>query len=127
MADALFVQRDLPLVPNFMLRFHRIFHQMVKQVDFTESAHARDIINAWVKQHTDGEKQLGGLLGEVWEGPGSPRKDPREPGQAETRPLGPQAEKAGVNAGDSEADGPLRTRSRGSPTAPPLPVSAFQG
>ncbi|XP_007440468.2 plasminogen activator inhibitor 1 isoform X2 [Python bivittatus] len=54
MADALFVQRDLPLVPNFMLRFHRIFDQMVKQVDFTESARARDIINAWVKQHTDG-------------------------------------------------------------------------
>ncbi|XP_034286701.1 plasminogen activator inhibitor 1 [Pantherophis guttatus] len=54
MADALFVQRDLPLVPTFMLRFQRLFHQMVKQVDFSESGRARDIVNAWVKQHTNG-------------------------------------------------------------------------
>ncbi|KAM3820921.1 plasminogen activator inhibitor 1 [Vipera latastei] len=54
MADALFVQRDLPLAPTFMLHFQRIFHQMVKQVDFSESARARDIVNAWVKQHTNG-------------------------------------------------------------------------
>lgn len=54
MADALFVQRDLPLVPGFMPHFRRIFHQMVKQVDFTESSHAHGIINAWVQQHTNG-------------------------------------------------------------------------
>ncbi|XP_062992573.1 plasminogen activator inhibitor 1 [Elgaria multicarinata webbii] len=53
-ADALFVQRDLPLVPGFMPRFHRVFRQMVKQVDFTESERARHIINAWVEQHTKG-------------------------------------------------------------------------
>ncbi|XP_044282733.1 plasminogen activator inhibitor 1 [Varanus komodoensis] len=53
-ADALFVQRDLPLVPGFLPRFHRIFHQMVKQVDFTDSRQARHIINAWTEQHTNG-------------------------------------------------------------------------
>lgn len=82
MADALFVQRDLPLVPTFMLRFQRIFHQMVKQVDFSETARARDIVNAWVKQHTNGEQQQQGeLLGQASGGPGSYRKDPRETGQ----------------------------------------------
>lgn len=82
MADALFVQRDLPLVPTFMLRFQRIFHQMVKQVDFSETARARDIVNAWVKQHTNGEQQQQGeLLGRASGGPGSCRKDPRETGQ----------------------------------------------
>ncbi|XP_013925382.1 PREDICTED: plasminogen activator inhibitor 1 [Thamnophis sirtalis] len=54
MADALFVQRDLPLAPTFMLRFRRLFHQMVKQVDFSDSARAREVVNAWVEQHTNG-------------------------------------------------------------------------
>lgn len=81
MADALFVQRDLPLVPTFMLRFQRLFHQMVKQVDFSESGRARDIVNAWVKQHTNGEQQ---------------QRAPSE-NQANST-LGPQAEKAGWGA-----------------------------
>ncbi|ETE58035.1 Plasminogen activator inhibitor 1, partial [Ophiophagus hannah] len=46
-AEALFVQRDLLLVPTFLRRFQRLFHQMVKQVDFSESSRARDIVNAW--------------------------------------------------------------------------------
>ncbi|XP_061445209.1 plasminogen activator inhibitor 1 [Rhineura floridana] len=53
-ADALFVQRDLELVPEFMPRFHRVFRQMVKQVNFTESDRARHIINTWVQDHTEG-------------------------------------------------------------------------
>ncbi|XP_053117721.1 plasminogen activator inhibitor 1 [Hemicordylus capensis] len=53
-ADAIFVQRDLELAPGFMPRFHRLFHQMVKQVNFTESERARRIINDWVQQHTKG-------------------------------------------------------------------------
>ncbi|XP_070585739.1 plasminogen activator inhibitor 1 [Erythrolamprus reginae] len=53
-ADALFVQRDLPLLPTFMQRFQRLFQQRVKQVDFSEAAQARDVINAWVEQHTNG-------------------------------------------------------------------------
>ncbi|XP_048374058.1 plasminogen activator inhibitor 1 [Sphaerodactylus townsendi] len=54
MADALFVQRDLPLTPGFLPRFYQVFRQMVKQVDFTESERARHIINDWVQQHTEG-------------------------------------------------------------------------
>uniref|UniRef100_A0A670ZKE6 Plasminogen activator inhibitor 1 n=1 Tax=Pseudonaja textilis TaxID=8673 RepID=A0A670ZKE6_PSETE len=53
-AEALFVQRDLPLVPTFLRRFRRLFHQTVKQVDFAESSRARGIVNAWVEQHTNG-------------------------------------------------------------------------
>ncbi|XP_060111590.1 plasminogen activator inhibitor 1 [Heteronotia binoei] len=53
-AAALFVQRDLPLVPGFMPRFYQTFRQMVKQVDFAESPRARRIINGWVEQHTEG-------------------------------------------------------------------------
>ncbi|XP_066467139.1 plasminogen activator inhibitor 1 [Tiliqua scincoides] len=54
LADAVFVQRDLELAPDFMPRFHRIFRQTVKQVDFTESEQARGIINDWVQKHTEG-------------------------------------------------------------------------
>ncbi|KAL8176950.1 UNVERIFIED_CONTAM: Plasminogen activator inhibitor 1 [Gekko kuhli] len=53
-AEALFVQRDLPLAPGFMPRFYQMFRQMVKQVDFRESERARRIINDWVQQHTAG-------------------------------------------------------------------------
>ncbi|XP_077169019.1 plasminogen activator inhibitor 1 [Paroedura picta] len=53
-AEALFVQRDLPLTPGFMPRFHQMFRQTVKQVNFTESERARGIINDWVQQHTAG-------------------------------------------------------------------------
>ncbi|XP_015270345.1 PREDICTED: plasminogen activator inhibitor 1 [Gekko japonicus] len=53
-AEALFVQRDLPLTPGFMPRFYQMFRQMVKQVDFRESERARRIINVWVQQHTAG-------------------------------------------------------------------------
>nr|XP_056719382.1 plasminogen activator inhibitor 1 [Euleptes europaea] len=53
-AEALFVQRDLPLAPGFLPRFYQVFRQMVKQVNFTESEAARGIINDWVKQHTAG-------------------------------------------------------------------------
>ncbi|XP_072833446.1 plasminogen activator inhibitor 1 isoform X2 [Pogona vitticeps] len=53
-ADALFVQRDLVLASGFMPRFYRVFRQMVKQVNFTESERARHIINSWVEQHTAG-------------------------------------------------------------------------
>lgn len=119
MADALFVQRDLPLVPTFTLRFQRIFHQMVKQVDFSETARARDIVNAWVKQHTNGEQQQGELLGRAWGGPGSCRKDPRETRQ--TLPWVPRLEKPG-GVLDSGPDSRLRTSEPGSRGCPALPT-----
>ncbi|XP_030043783.1 plasminogen activator inhibitor 1 [Microcaecilia unicolor] len=53
-ADALFVQRDMKLVRGFLKKFLRAFHQMVKQVDFTEEETARSIINDWVKFRTEG-------------------------------------------------------------------------
>ncbi|XP_069502648.1 plasminogen activator inhibitor 1 [Ambystoma mexicanum] len=54
MADALFVQRDMELRSGFMKNFVRAFHQLVKQVDFTDEVLARDIINDWVNIHTEG-------------------------------------------------------------------------
>uniref|UniRef100_A0A2K6TSH2 Plasminogen activator inhibitor 1 n=1 Tax=Saimiri boliviensis boliviensis TaxID=39432 RepID=A0A2K6TSH2_SAIBB len=59
--DAIFVQRDLKLVPGFMPHFFRLFRTMVKQVDFVEVERARFIINDWVKTHTKG--MISGLLG----------------------------------------------------------------
>lgn len=53
--DAIFVQRDLKLVPGFMRHFFRLFRTTVKQVDFSEVSRARFIINDWVKRHTKGE------------------------------------------------------------------------
>ncbi|XP_078527438.1 plasminogen activator inhibitor 1 [Lissotriton helveticus] len=53
-ADALFVQRDMELSAGFMKSFFRAFHQLVKQVDFTNEDLARDIVNDWVKIHTEG-------------------------------------------------------------------------
>ncbi|XP_074839044.1 plasminogen activator inhibitor 1 [Carettochelys insculpta] len=53
-ADALFVQRDLPLAPGFMKVFTRVFHQAVKQVNFTEPERARHMVNHWVRDSTHG-------------------------------------------------------------------------
>uniref|UniRef100_A0A8C8S5Q9 Plasminogen activator inhibitor 1 n=1 Tax=Pelusios castaneus TaxID=367368 RepID=A0A8C8S5Q9_9SAUR len=53
-ADAIFVQRDLELVPGFMKMFARAFRQTVKQVNFTEAERSRFIINDWVKESTHG-------------------------------------------------------------------------
>ncbi|KAJ7313343.1 hypothetical protein JRQ81_004635 [Phrynocephalus forsythii] len=53
-ADALFVQRDLVLARGFMPRFYWVFRQMVKQVNFTESDRACQIINSWVQKHSEG-------------------------------------------------------------------------
>lgn len=61
-ADAIFVQRDLELVPGFLPRFHRLFRTAVKQVDFSEVERARFIINDWVQRHTRG--MIRELLGE---------------------------------------------------------------
>ncbi|XP_004587240.2 plasminogen activator inhibitor 1 [Ochotona princeps] len=60
--DAIFVQRDLKLVPGFMPHFFRLFRTTVKQVDFSEVSRARFIINDWVKRHTKG--MISDLLGE---------------------------------------------------------------
>ncbi|XP_037362811.1 plasminogen activator inhibitor 1 [Talpa occidentalis] len=61
-ANAIFVQRDLKLVPGFMSRFFRLFQTTVKQVDFSEVERARFIVNDWVKKHTKG--MITDLLGE---------------------------------------------------------------
>ncbi|XP_007517987.1 plasminogen activator inhibitor 1 [Erinaceus europaeus] len=61
-ADAIFVQRDLELVPGFMPRFYQFFRTAVKQVDFSEVERARFIINDWVQKHTKG--MITELLGE---------------------------------------------------------------
>ncbi|KAM9111326.1 plasminogen activator inhibitor 1 [Pangshura tecta] len=53
-ADALFVQRDLGLVPGFMKTFARAFRQTIKQVNFTEGERASSIINSWVRDSTHG-------------------------------------------------------------------------
>ncbi|XP_054850996.1 plasminogen activator inhibitor 1 [Eublepharis macularius] len=53
-AEALFVQRGLPLAAAFMPRFRQAFRQTVKQVDFSEGPRARLIVNDWVQQHTAG-------------------------------------------------------------------------
>ncbi|XP_006155740.1 plasminogen activator inhibitor 1 [Tupaia chinensis] len=60
--DAIFVQRDLKLVPGFMPHFFRLFRTTIKQVDFSEVERARFIINDWVKRHTKG--MISNLLGE---------------------------------------------------------------
>ncbi|XP_042330770.1 plasminogen activator inhibitor 1 [Sceloporus undulatus] len=68
MADALFLQRTLALRPEFLPRYHRVFGQSVKQVDFGEPERARGIINAWVEQHTEGTIRgflRKGLLGQL--------------------------------------------------------------
>ncbi|XP_004482173.2 plasminogen activator inhibitor 1 [Dasypus novemcinctus] len=61
-ADAIFVQRDLELVPGFMPHFFSLFQSTVKQVDFSEVERARFIINDWVKTNTKG--MISDLLGE---------------------------------------------------------------
>ncbi|XP_038624593.1 plasminogen activator inhibitor 1 [Tachyglossus aculeatus] len=53
-ADAIFVQRDVELVPGFMPHFFRTFRTTVKQVDFSEVDRALYIVNDWVKKHTEG-------------------------------------------------------------------------
>ncbi|XP_075062616.1 plasminogen activator inhibitor 1 [Mixophyes fleayi] len=53
-ADGLFVQRDLGLTPGFLQRFHATFKRYVTQVNFTEPSQARDILNQWVENQTDG-------------------------------------------------------------------------
>ncbi|OCT90552.1 hypothetical protein XELAEV_18019168mg [Xenopus laevis] len=53
-ADGLFVQRDLSLTPGFLQRFQAIFHRHVSQINFTDAAQAKDIINQWVEKKTDG-------------------------------------------------------------------------
>ncbi|XP_002941247.2 plasminogen activator inhibitor 1 [Xenopus tropicalis] len=53
-ADGLFVQRDLSLTPGFLQRFQATFHRHLSQVNFTDVAQAKDIINQWVENKTDG-------------------------------------------------------------------------
>ncbi|XP_028912157.1 plasminogen activator inhibitor 1 [Ornithorhynchus anatinus] len=60
--DAVFVQRDVELVPGFMPHFFSAFRTTVKQVDFSEVDRALYIINDWVKKHTEG--MIGDFLGE---------------------------------------------------------------
>lgn len=68
LADAIFVQRDLELATDFLPRFHRLFRQTVKQVDFTEGERARCIINDWVQKHTAGESALWVAVGALQQG-----------------------------------------------------------
>ncbi|XP_053320129.1 plasminogen activator inhibitor 1 [Spea bombifrons] len=53
-ADGLFVQRDLALTPGFLKRFQSAFQRHVIQVNFTDQEQARDILNQWVENQTDG-------------------------------------------------------------------------
>ncbi|XP_004705667.1 plasminogen activator inhibitor 1 [Echinops telfairi] len=59
--DAIFIQRDLPLLQGFMPHFFRLFRSTIKQVNFTEAERARAIINDYVKKHTRG--MISDLLG----------------------------------------------------------------
>ncbi|KAM4747596.1 plasminogen activator inhibitor 1 [Rhinophrynus dorsalis] len=53
-ADGLFVQRDLPLTSGFLKRFQTTFQRHVTQINFTEPTQAKDILNQWVENNTDG-------------------------------------------------------------------------
>ncbi|KAM4676716.1 plasminogen activator inhibitor 1 [Discoglossus pictus] len=53
-ANGLFVQRDLPLTPGFLHRFKTNFQRPVTQVNFTNHSQAKDILNQWVENHTEG-------------------------------------------------------------------------
>ncbi|XP_063786232.1 plasminogen activator inhibitor 1 [Pseudophryne corroboree] len=53
-ADGMFVQRDLSITPGFLQRFHSTFQRHVTQVNFTDPSQARDILNQWVENQTDG-------------------------------------------------------------------------
>ncbi|KAM3927073.1 plasminogen activator inhibitor 1 [Leptodactylus fuscus] len=53
-ADGLFVQRDLELMPGFLQRFYSTFRQHVTQVNFAEPLQAKDILNQWVENQTNG-------------------------------------------------------------------------
>ncbi|XP_056426141.1 plasminogen activator inhibitor 1 isoform X5 [Hyla sarda] len=53
-ADGLFVQRDLELTPGFLQRFYSTFRRHVTQVNFTNPSKAKDILNKWVENQTDG-------------------------------------------------------------------------
>ncbi|KAM8972539.1 plasminogen activator inhibitor 1 [Pelodytes ibericus] len=54
LADGLFVQRDLPLTPGFLQRFQSTFQRHVTQINFTEPSQAKEILNQWVENHTEG-------------------------------------------------------------------------
>ncbi|KAM9313494.1 plasminogen activator inhibitor 1 [Gastrophryne carolinensis] len=54
LADGLFVQRDITLTPGFLKRFHYTFKRPVTQVNFTDPSYARDVLNKWVEDQTDG-------------------------------------------------------------------------
>lgn len=53
-ADGLFVQRDLELTPGFLQRFYSTFRRHVTQIDFTDPSEAKDILNQWVENKTNG-------------------------------------------------------------------------
>lgn len=53
-ADGLFVQRDLELTPGFLQRFYATFRRHVTQIDFTDPSEAKDILNQWVENKTNG-------------------------------------------------------------------------
>ncbi|XP_018422172.1 PREDICTED: plasminogen activator inhibitor 1 [Nanorana parkeri] len=53
-ADGLFVQRDLDLTPGFLRRFHATFKRHVAQINFADPTQAKDILNQWVENQTDG-------------------------------------------------------------------------
>ncbi|XP_063302077.1 plasminogen activator inhibitor 1 [Pelobates fuscus] len=53
-ADGLFVQRDLTLTPGFLQRFQSTFRRHVTQVNFTDPSQAKDILNQWVENQTEG-------------------------------------------------------------------------
>lgn len=54
LADGLFIQRDLDLTPGFLKRFQAIFQRHVAQINFTDPLQAKDILNQWVENQTDG-------------------------------------------------------------------------
>lgn len=58
LADGLFIQRDLDLTPGFLKRFQAIFQRHVAQINFTDPLQAKDILNQWVENQTDGEKAV---------------------------------------------------------------------
>uniref|UniRef100_A0A8C5MFX5 Plasminogen activator inhibitor 1 n=1 Tax=Leptobrachium leishanense TaxID=445787 RepID=A0A8C5MFX5_9ANUR len=53
-ADGLFVQRDLALTPGFLKRFWSTFQRHATQVNFTDPSQAKDILNKWVENQTEG-------------------------------------------------------------------------
>ncbi|XP_064357179.1 plasminogen activator inhibitor 1 isoform X2 [Dromaius novaehollandiae] len=68
-AEGLFVARELPLAPGAVARFVQALGRPPAQVAFGQPQRARDVLNAWVQNHTHGS--IRGFLPPGAAGPGT--------------------------------------------------------